>query len=92
MSTKRQSYSGEYKGKIALEALREFKTLSQISSETGIHPNQIRQWKQHVHANVASLFTQARQAVATSDASAVLPQLYEEIGRLKMEMAWLKKT
>ena len=92
MSMKRQSYSGEYKGKIALEALKELKTLAQISSETGVHSNQVRQWKQQVKDGVASLFTQGVPKSCTEENCAKSAELYEEIGRMKIEINWLKKN
>ena len=91
MSKKRQSYSGEYKGKVALEALRGLKTLAQISSETGVHANQIRKWKQQAQEGISGLFTQPRQSTGAAPDVAVVSQLYEEIGRMKMELDWLKK-
>jgi len=91
MSKKRQSYSGEYKGKVALEALRGLKTLAQQSADTGVHANQIRLWKQQVQEGVASLFAQAKVPANTTADSSVVAQLYEEIGRMKMELSWLKK-
>ena len=86
---KRQSYSGEYKGKIALEALKELKTLAQISSETGVHSNQVRQWKQQVKDGVARLFTQGVPKSCTEENCAKSAELYEEIGRMKIEINWL---
>ena len=56
MSNKRRQYKGEYKFKVALEAVKGDKTISQLSSETGIHPSQIRNWKQQLLAGGPELF------------------------------------
>lgn len=88
MSKQRRQYSPEYKFKIALEAAKGTKTLSQLASETGVHPNQISHWKGQLVEHGASIFQlngDQRQRTQTE------VDLYEQIGRLNMELAWLKK-
>ena len=88
MSKQRRHYSPEYKFKIALEAAKGTKTLSQLASETGVHPNQISHWKSQLLDHGASVFQpngDQRQRTQTE------AELYEQIGRLKMELEWLKK-
>ena len=82
---KRKQHSGEYKFKVALEAVKENKTLSQLASEQEVHPNQISQWKRQLMEEGASLFK--RNGKSQSGQT----ELYEQIGRLKMELEWLKK-
>ena len=82
MSKRRRRYSADYKFKVALEAARGTKTLAEIASETGVHPNQISQWKGQLLENGA----QQQREVEKLEA-----ELYEQIGRLKMELEWLKK-
>jgi transposase-like protein len=90
MSKKRRQYSAKYKFQVALEAAKGQKTLSELSRETGIHPNQISSWKRQLLEGGADLFerngTRKDQALAKQEA-----ELYEQIGRLKMELEWLKK-
>lgn len=90
MSKKRRQYSAKYKFQVALEAAKGEKTVSQLSSEQGIHPNQIREWKQKLMSEGESVFSRAngkRKREQTSQEA----DLYEQIGRLKMELEWLKK-
>jgi transposase-like protein len=90
MTQKRKQYSGQFKFKVALEAAKGTKTISELASETGVHPTQIGQWKRQLLEEGAELFSQQSsqqaQAVAAEQA-----ELYEQIGRLKMELEWLKK-
>jgi transposase-like protein len=90
MSQKRRRYSAEYKFKVALEASKGEKTLSELSRETGLHPNQISQWKRQLLAEGAHLF-QHKHELRPTAAGTEAAELYEQIGRLKMEVEWLKK-
>ncbi len=90
MSKKRRQYSSDYKFKLALEAAKGSKTLAEISSAAGVHPNQISQWKSQLLNEGAGLFRRnpdksVRELQQQED------ELYEQIGRLKMELEWLKK-
>lgn len=91
MPKKRRQYSAEYKFKVALEAAKEKKTLAELSSETGVHANQISQWKRQLLENGAQVFTSnsGRQQRETEKRET---ELYEQLGRLQMEMEWLKKS
>lgn len=90
MSKKRKNYSAKYKFQVALEAVKGQKTISQLASEHGIHPNQIRDWKRKLMEEGAGVFARnngrREQEQAVQEA-----ELYEQIGRLKMELEWLKK-
>lgn len=86
----RQRHSAEFKAKVALAALREDKTQSQLASELGVHPLQIGAWKKQAVQALPALFGLKAQR----DAQAVEAregELFEQIGRLEMENAWLKK-
>lgn len=87
---KRKRRSAEFKFKVALEAARGTKTLSELSSEYEVHPSQISEWKTQLLKDGAGIFstTTARQQ---RDQEALQAELYEQIGRLKMELEWLKK-
>ena len=88
--TRRKHRSAEFKFKVALEAAKGSKTLSELSSEYEVHTTQISEWKNQLVKDGASLFstTTARQQ---RDQEAQQSELYEQIGRLKMELEWLKK-
>jgi transposase-like protein len=90
MAKKRQRRSAEFKFRVALEALKEHKTLSQLASEFEVHPTQITQWKKQLLENASELFglQRARDQQAQSEREA---ELFEQIGRLRMELEWLKK-
>ena len=90
MAKQRQRRSAQFKFQVALEALKEQKTLSQLASEYGVHPAQITQWKKQLVEDGSSLFGQQRQR-EQQEQSAREAELFEQIGRLKMELEWLKK-
>lgn len=84
----RRRFSGGFKAKVALEALREQKTAAQLSSEYGCHPSQIAKWKKEAIEGLPSLFgPRSHEQVEEK----VVASLYEQIGRLKMELEWFKK-
>ena len=88
--SKRKSFSGDFKAKVALEALRGIKTVNEIGQEFGVHPTQVGLWKKELQEQASSLFD-ARRGPKPADPSASPERLYSEIGRLKMELDWLKK-
>ena len=87
---KRKIFSGEFKAKVALEAIRGIKTVNEIAQELGIHPTQVGLWKKELQEQAASLF-EAKRGPKPVDQSSSPERLYSEIGRLKMELDWLKK-
>jgi putative transposase len=90
MSTKRKRYSSAFKAKVAVEAIRGVKTTAELASEHQVHPTLISQWKRQALENLASLF-EGGGTRAAPDVEAVTAPLYEQIGRLKVELDWLKK-
>ena len=88
----RKQYTAAFKAQIVLEALKEIKTVAQIASEHQLHPNLVTKWKQEAVAELAVVFerknTQAKDQEAQEQKVA---QLYEQIGRLTTQLAWLKK-
>src|SRR5258708_37529709 len=90
MGTVRKRYSTAFKAQVALEACKGQKTLSELASEFGVHPVQITQWKKQVLAGLPSLFEGAASQRRKAD-DALLAQLYQEIGQLKVELDWLRK-
>jgi putative transposase len=93
MAKKRKVHSREFKSKAALSAVKEMETVSQLASRYGVHPSQIHQWKRQLVADASSLFgeTGRPRKSECEEAAAKVPELYEQIGRLKMELEWLKK-
>ncbi len=91
MAQKRKQYKAEFKFKVALEAAKGFKTINQLASEYELHPNQVSQWKKQLLEEGTTLFgnDSVKQQL---EAAKVETELYEQIGRLKMEMEWLKKS
>ena len=87
---KRKPRSAQFKSQVALEALKNQKTMNELAAEYEIHPNQISQWKKQLLEGLPSLFANGR-AKATQNDEALQGRLYEEIGRLKVELDWLKK-
>ena len=87
---KRKVHLPEFKAKVGLEALRGVKTINEIGQEYGVHPVQVSQWKKEIQEQARTLFEGKRgpQSVAAHSAP---ERLYGEIGRLKMELDWLKK-
>lgn len=88
--SKRKNFSGEFKAKVALEAIREIKTVNQIGQEFGVHPTQVGLWKKELQEQASSIF-EVKRGPKPVDPSATPERLYSEIGRLKMELDWLKK-
>jgi putative transposase len=84
----RRKFSGEFKAKIALEALKSVETTNQIAARFEVHPHQVAQWKQQLLRQAALAF---EQPVSSREHEGVEEELYEQIGRLKMELEWLKK-
>ena len=80
----------EFKAKVGLEAVRGVKTVNQIAQGFGVHPVQVGQWKREIQAQAKTLFEGKRgpQPVAAHREPELL---YSEIGKLKMELDWLKK-
>ena len=90
MSNKRKVHKPEFKAKVALEAIRGMKTSSELASRFQVHPTQISTWKKQALEGLPESFRQSRRAKQVSEQELTAP-LYEEIGRLKMELDWLKK-
>lgn len=90
MSKKRKRHSAEFKAKVALEAVKGVKTLQQLAKDFQVHPTQITIWKKQLTGQVADLFKRGPEGTALA-AEEELQQAYEKIGRLDVELDWLKK-
>ena len=87
----RQRRSPQFKFQVALAALKEQQTLSHLANEYEVHPTQIAQWKKQLVDGGSRLFEQQR-VHEQQEQSAREAELFEQIGRLKMELEWLKKS
>ena len=87
---KRTRYSADFKAKVALEALREQKTMSELACEFSIHPNQIVEWKKLLLDRSSEIFSNGFGKI-NKEHEKLEDQLYQQIGRLKTELDWLKK-
>jgi transposase-like protein len=86
----RRSFSAEMKGRIALEAIKGQKTIQEIASHYGVHPNQVTNWKKQAVDGLSSLFADRRTRPDGSD-EALKAELYQQVGQLQVELDWLKK-
>ena len=86
----RKSYSAAFKAKVALEAAKGDRSLSELASKYEVHPNQIGQWRKALLAGLPEVFSDKRRK-QDEDTEQEKARLYEEIGRLKVELDWLKK-
>ena len=90
MPRKRRLFDGAFKAKVALDAIRGLKTVSELASQHKVHPTQITLWKKQLLEGAAGLFeSPAAKKAACDEPSAA--ELYEQIGRLKIELNWKKK-
>lgn len=90
MTQKRKQYNMQFKFKVALEAAKEGKTVNQLASDYDLHPNQVSIWKKQLLEEGPSLFSRRIDRQQEQQA-AQEAELYEQIGRLRMELEWLKK-
>jgi transposase-like protein len=89
MTTKRRTFGASFKARVALAAIRGDKTTAQLAGKFGIHGNQVSSWKRQLLEGAAELFAEGRRR--KEEPSAKEEELFEQIGRLKMEVEWLKK-
>jgi transposase-like protein len=89
MSKKRITHSAAFKAKVALAAHRQDKTLSQLSAQFKVHPNAISKWKIQLLDNIETVFKDGRSKSQHDDS--LVGELYQKIGKLEVELDWLKK-
>lgn len=86
----RKKFSNEFRAKVALEALKEQKTMAELSSEFGVHKSQIASWRSQLKEQMASVFGRNdTEELRAKDE--LIEQLYKNIGKLQVEVDWFKK-
>lgn len=90
MSAQRKRHSAQFKFNVALEAAKGLKTINQLAGEHELHPNQVSQWKRELLESGPGLFKRGVDR-KEREQEAMQADLYEQIGRLKVELDWLKK-
>ena len=90
MKGKRRRHGAAFKARVAMEALKMQATVQEIAVRYGVHPQQVTQWKRQALSGMEEVFSQGRQRDAKAE-DEEKARLFEEIGRLKVELDWLKK-
>jgi transposase len=90
MGRSRKKHSAAFKAQVALAAVKADKTVNELASQHGVHPTLIHAWKKQLLSGAEDVFSQGSKP-DVSDALAVQAELFEQIGRLKMDLEWLKK-
>lgn len=90
MRRERRNFNAAFKAKVALEALREQKSIAQLATEYELHPNQISQWKKQLLDHSTAAF-ESSAAETQEDSEKIKDELYKQIGQLRVENEWLKK-
>ena len=86
---KRKRYESSFKAKVALEALKERQTSSELGGQFGVHPNQVTEWRKPLVLEASSLFERGSSKAVLEEGRSS-SELYEQIGRLKVEVEFLK--
>ena len=90
MKPRRKTYTGAYKAKIVVEAIKGQQTINQLASKYGVHPNMITEWKKQALSGMPQVLSDRRGRDEKAEEE-LKAQLYQQIGQLKMELEWLKK-
>lgn len=91
MARKRKPRGSDFKAKVAVAALRERQTVSELAKQFEVHPTQIHQWKKQLQEGAIGIFDSGGRRKQATEDERDARELYEQIGRLKMELEWLKK-
>jgi transposase-like protein len=86
----KRKHTAAFKAQVALAAMKGDRTVNELAGQHGVHPTLIHAWKKQLLAGAEAVFADGVKAAA-ADAETVQAELYEQIGRLKMELEWLKK-
>lgn len=91
MAGKRKQHTAAFKAQVALAALKGDKTVNELAGQFAVHPTLIHGWKKQFHQGAEAVFATGAKT-DTGDAEARQAELFEQIGRLNMELEWLKKS
>jgi transposase len=86
----RRHFGAAFRAKVALAAVQGDRSLSELSSQFGVHATQVSAWKKQLLDNVECIFSEGNQR-EDREREALEAELYQQIGQLKMELEWLKK-
>ena len=90
MSRTRRTFTNEFKAKVALEAIKGYKSVNELAKEYRVHPNVIGNWRKEVLENLSVIFNNKRGPKSEAN-SELIDQLYKQIGKQQVELEWLKK-
>jgi putative transposase len=90
MRRQRRHYSADWKAKVALEAIKGQRTVQEIASHYEVHPSLVTQWKKQLLQGAAQVFLNGKMTAAGGDEE-LKAELYQQIGKLQVEVDWLKK-
>ena len=88
--TLRRQHTPAFKARVALEAVKETKTIAELSSQFGVHSTQIKQWRDIMEQQGATLYTDYHQK-KEREKDDLIRRLYEQVGKLQIQVDWLKK-
>jgi transposase-like protein len=91
MAGKRKHHTAAFKAQVALATLKADRTINELAAQHGVHPTLIHGWKKQLLVGAESIFASGVRVEGVADAEAQKAELFEQIGRLKMELEWLKK-
>lgn len=86
----RRQHPPAFKAKVAFEAIKETKTIAELSSQFGVHPTQIKQWRQIMEAHGETLYSE-NERKKQQEKDDLITRLYEQVGKLQFQVEWLKK-
>jgi transposase-like protein len=90
MKRQRRQYSADWKAKVALEAIKGQRTVQEIASHYEVHPTLVTHWKKQLLEGAAEIFSNGKRVAADADEE-LKAELYQQIGKLQVEVDWLKK-
>ena len=91
MAGKRTKHTAGFKAQVALAAVKSDRTVNELAAQHGVHPTLVHAWKKQLLVGAETVFASGARIDSNSDAEAQKAELFEQIGRLKMELEWLKK-
>jgi putative transposase len=92
MARTRRQFDGKFKSKLALEAIRGLRAISEIAKQYKVHPNQVTTWKKQLLEGAEEIFESSPSSSKKGSDEPEAAERYEQIGRLKVELEWLKKS